>query len=356
MEGGALAMSQKERSRLVVMSRVREQTMTIREASEMVGVSYRQCRRIYKRYVKEGDKGLIHRNRGRPSNRRKAPGVKEIALALYREQYWDFGPTLAAEKLVERDGYEVNHETLRRWLLAAGLWKRQRNRPKHRQWRERKAHFGELVQMVGSHHMWFSGQEDKDCLMDMVDDATGRTLALMSEEETTVAAMRVLWAWVEKYGIPKALYVDWKNVYVTQREPTLEEQLSGELPLTQFGMACKKLGIEILPANSPQAKGRVERKHGVYQDRWVKELRLAGIRDIEGANQSLLGFTESLNTKFAVEPRSSVDFHRPVPQDMDFRSVFCLEEQRTVGNDWVVRYKNHFFQILPQSKLPPAKK
>ena len=167
MEGGALAMSQKERSRLVVMSRVREQTMTIREASEMVGVSYRQCRRIYKRYVKEGDKGLVHRNRGRPSNRRKAPEVKEIALALYREQYWDFGPTLAAEKLVERDGYEVNHETLRRWLLAAGLWKRQRNRPKHRQWRERKAHFGELVQMVGSHHMWFSGQEDKDCLMDM---------------------------------------------------------------------------------------------------------------------------------------------------------------------------------------------
>ena len=251
--------------------------------------------------MKEGDKGLIHRNRGRPSNRRKAPEVKEMALALYREQYWDFGPTLAAEKLVERDGYEVNHETLRRWLLAAGLWKRQRNRPKHRQWRERKAHFGELVQMDGSHHRWFSGQEDKDCLMDMVDDATGRTLALMSEEETTVAAMRVLWAWVEKYGIPKALYVDWKNVYVTQREPTLEEQLSGELPLTQFGRACKKLGIEILPANSPQAKGRVERKHGVYQDRWVKELRLAGIRDIEGANQSLLGFTESLN----MNPESS---------------------------------------------------
>jgi hypothetical protein len=150
--------------------------------------------------------------------------------------------------------------------------------------------------------------------------------------------------------------VDWKNVYVTQREPTLEEQLSGELPLTQFGKACKKLGIEILPANSPQAKGRVERKHGVYQDRLVKELRLAGIRDIEGANQFLCGFTEKLNTKFAVEPRSSADFHRPVSQDMDLRSVFCLEEQRTVGNDWVVRYQNRFFQILPQSNLPPAKK
>ena len=192
--------------------------------------------------------------------------------------------------------------------------------------------------------------------MDMVDDATGKTLSLMSEEETTVAAMRVLWAWVESYGIPKALYVDWKNVYVTQREPTLEEQLSGELPLTQFGRACKKLGIGILPANSPQAKGRVERKHGVYQDRWVKELRLAGFRDIEGANQLLSGFAESLNAKFAVEPRSSADFHRPMPQGMDLRTVFCLEEQRTVGNDWVVRYKNGFFQIGPQSNLPPARR
>jgi len=356
MEGGYLAMSQKERTRLVVMSRVREKTMTIMEAAEMMGMSYRQGRRIYKRYVKEGDKGLIHRNRGRPSNRKKYPEAREAILAIYKECYWDFGPTLAAEKLLERDGYRIDHETLRRWLMAAGLWKKQRKRPRHRRWREPMAHFGELVQMDGSHHNWFEKGGEQVCLMGMVDDATGRTVALMSEEETTRAAMEVLWAWVEKYGIPKALYVDWKNVYITQREPTLEEQLAGELPLTQFGKACQKLGIEILPANSPQAKGRVERKHGVYQDRWVKELRLAGIRDIEGANQFLCGFAESLNTKFAVEPRSSADFHRPVPQGMDLRSVFCLEEQRTVGNDWVVRYKSHFFQIVTQSNLPPSKR
>jgi transposase len=356
MEGGALAMSQRERSRLVMMTRVREKAMTIKEAAELMGMSYRQSRRIYKRYREEGDRGLMHRNRGWPSNRGKAPEIKEIVLALYREQYWDFGPTLAAEKLMERDGYEVDHETLRRWLLAAGLWKQQRKRAKHRQRRERKAHFGELVQMDGSHHKWFEDRGEERCLMDMVDDATGNTQALLSEEETTAAAMEVLWAWVERYGIPKALYVDWKNVYVTQREPTMEEQLAGELPLTRFGRACQKLGIEILPANSPQAKGRVERKHGVYQDRWVKELRLAGIRDVEGANQSLRGFTESLNVRFAVEPRSSADFHRPVPQDMDLRSVFCLEEPRTVGNDWVVRYKSHFFQIVPQSNLPPARR
>ena len=347
-------MSQKERSRLVVISRVREKTMTIKEAAEVMGTSYRQGRRIYKRYVIEGDKGLIHRNRGRPSNRSKSCELREIVLALYREQYWDFGPTLAAEKLVERDGYEVDHETLRRWLLAAGLWKRQRKHAKHREWRERKAHFGELVQMDGSHHRWFEDRGEEECLMDMVDDATGKSLALLDKEETTVAAMKVLWAWVERYGIPKALYVDWKNVYVTQREPTVKEQLAGELPLTQFGRACQKLGIEIITANSPQAKGRVERKHGVYQDRWVKELRLAGIKDTERANQSLTEFTEKLNTKFAVEPRGSADFHLPAPQGMDLRNVFCLEESRTVGNDWVVRYKNRFFQIGPQSNLPPA--
>jgi len=356
MEGGALTMSQRERSRLVMMTRVGEKEMTIKEASEVLRICYRQARRIYRRYLEEGDRGLIHRNRGQPSNRGKDYKVKEAVLCLYGEQYPDFGPTLAAEKLMERDGYEVDHETLRRWLLAAGLWKRQRKRAKHRGQRERKSHFGELVQMDGSHHRWFEDRGEERCLMDMVDDATGKTLALLSEEETTRAAMKVLWAWVERYGVPRALYVDWKNVYVTQREPTLEEQLAGELPLTQFGRACQKLGIEIITASSPQAKGRVERKHGVYQDRWVKELRLEGIRDIEGANQHLCGFTDGINARFAVEPRSSADFHRPVPQGMDLRTVFCREETRTVGNDWVIRYNNRFFQIVSQSNLPPARR
>jgi transposase len=269
MEGGCLEMSQKERLRLAIMSRVRDSGMTIKEASKVLGISYRQAGRIYKRYVEEGDKGLIHRNRGRPSNRGKPLGVKEAVLALYKEQYWDFGPTLASEKLLERDGYQVDHETLRRWLLAAELWNKQRKRPKHRKRRERKAHFGELVQIDGSHHHWFESRGEKACLMNMVDDATGKTLAMMSEEETTIAAMQVLWAWVEKYGIPKALYTDRKNVYITDRELTLEEQLAGELPLTQFGRVCQKLAIEILPANSPQAKGRIERNHGVHQDRLV---------------------------------------------------------------------------------------
>jgi hypothetical protein len=191
--------------------------------------------------------------------------------------------------------------------------------------------------------------------MDMVDNATGITLALMSREETTKAAMEVLRAWIEKYGIPRALYVDRKTVYITDREPTLEEQLAGEEPLTQFGRACQKLGIEIVPASSPQAKGRVERKHGVYQDRLVKELRLAGIHDAPSANAFLTGYVETLNGKFALEPCSPADFHHPVPQGLDLRNVFCLEETRVISNDWVVRYKTRFLQIVPQSNLPPAR-
>jgi len=356
LEGGLIAMSAGERRRLEVLSRVRDSTTKLTEASVLLNLSYRQTCRVWKRYKEEGDRGLVHRSRGQPSNRRKPAKEKESILAIYREQYPGFGPTLASEKLWERNGHLIDHETLRRWLIEADVWKRQRKAPRHRQQRDKKAHFGELVQMDGSHHQWFTGSEEKACLMDLVDDATGTTMARMSKEETTIAAMEALWAWINRYGIPKALYVDWKNVYLTKREPTLEEQLSGELPLTQFGKACKKLAIEIIGASSPQAKGRVERKHGVYQDRAVKEFWLRGIRSIEEANQFLPEFVESLNHKFSLEPMNSADFHRPVPEGLDLKTVFCLEETRTVTNNWVIRYNNRFFQILPQSNLPPAKK
>ena len=348
-------MSRKERGRLEVLSRVRDGEMKLTEAKELLRISYRQTRRIHQRYVREGDQGLVHRSRGRQSNRAKPLEVKERALASCRDRYKGFGPTLASEMIKEREGCEVAPETLRRWLLAAGLWHKQRKRPHHRQRRERKGHFGELVQLDGSHHKWFEDRGPKACLMNMVDDATGRTLAVMSHEETTVAAMEVLGAWVDKYGIPQALYVDWKNVYLTKRDPTLEEQLRGELPLTHFGKACQKLGIEIIPASSPQAKGRVERKHEVYQDRWVKEMRLEGISEVDSANWLLPEFSERLNDKFAVPPRSNTDFHRLVGEGLDLREVFCFEESRTVSNDWVLRYNNRLLQIIRQSPLPPAK-
>jgi hypothetical protein len=254
-------------------------------------------------------------------------------------------------------GWAVDHETLRRWLLMAKKWERQRRRGPHRERRERRAHFGELVQMDGSHHRWFGPDHPKACLMVLVDDAQGTTWAWMAEEETTEAAMRGAWQWCERYGIPRALYADRKNVFVTPREPTIEEQLAGEVPRTEFGRACAKLDIEIISAHSPQAKGRVERKHAVFQDRFVKELRLRGITTIEGANALLAGgFLDELNRKFSCPAREVNDFHRPLPPGLDLGAVFCFEETRTVGNDWTVRWHNRWFQIRGDSRPLPKPK
>ncbi len=352
---GHLTMSSKERRRKSVFDRVLSGEMRLREASERLGLSYRQTRRSYQRFVAEGDGGLVHRSRGRPGNRGKAARLRKKVLRRYRERYGraQCGPTLAAEKLAQ-EGLVVDHETLRRWLMADGQWCKRRKRNRHRSRRERKHHFGELVQMDGSHHRWFGPQGAKSCLMNMVDDATGHTLSLMAAEETTEAAMVLLWRWVERYGIPKALYTDKKTVFVTGREPTIEEQLAGQEPTTAFGKACAKLDIEMITAHSPQAKGRVERNHGVYQDRFAKELVLRGITTIDSANTALQnGFSDELNAKFAKAPISDEDFHRPVPQDMVLEDVLCFEERRTVNKDWTVRHQNRFYQILEQNRPLP---
>jgi len=353
---GHLMMSGKERQRLLVLSRVRDQGMSLKKAAKVLSVSYRQTRRIYKRFIDEGDQGLVHQSRGKTSGRGFDLRVKQTVIDLYKSKYDGFGPTLAAEKLLEEDSIVLDHETLRRWLIKNGLLKRRRKRPSHRKRREPKAHFGELIQMDGSHHLWFEDRSFESCLMNMVDDATKTTLSLMDKEETTLISMRLLLAWIDKYGIPETLYVDRKNVFVTDREPTLEEQLKGETPLTHFGRACKKLGIQIIIANSAQAKGRVERNHGVYQDRLVKEFRLKGINTIDQANEVLAsGFVDNLNTKFAKAPADPKDRHRPVDKTMNLASIFSFEHQRTVGNDFTVRFNNRLFQLLRQNYLPQPK-
>ena len=346
-------MSAKERRRKVEFEGVREGRLTLKEAAAKLDISYRQCRRAYKRFSQEGDAGLVHRRRGRRSNRAKPEAFKREVLDLCRERYEGFGPVLIMEKLAE-DGYPVTREALRLWLLEEGLWRPRRKRARHRQRRDRKEHFGELVQMDGSHHRWFGEEGPQSCLMNMVDDATGTTLSLMGEQETTELAMKTLWQWCKRYGIPKALYTDRKNVFVTDREPTLEEQLAGQEALTEFGKACRKLGIQIITANSPQAKGRVERNHGVYQDRFVKELRLKGSTTIAEANKLLRnGFVKALNRKFAKPAQSGADFHRPLDAGCDLREIFCFEKTATVTNDWTVRCENQFYQILKKNNPLP---
>ncbi len=355
---GRLEMTKKERIRESVFEEVLSGRCRLKDAAARVGLSERQCRRSYKRFCAEGAAGLVHRSRDRPSNRGHPASFKARVVKRYEERYKPrkFGPTLAAEKLA-KEGLVVHPETLRRWLHAAGHAPWRRKRRKYRQRRERREHFGELVQMDGSHHRWFGAERPQSCLMNMVDDAQGTTLSEMGQEETTEAAMRLLWRWIDKYGIPQALYTDRKTVFITDREPTLEEQLAGQEPKTAFGKACAKLGIKIIPANSPQAKGRVERNHGVYQDRLVKEMALRRITTIAGANKLLHnGFTAELNAKFEREAAKPEDYHRPVPKGLDLADVFCIEETRVVQNDWTVRHKNRHYQILGENNPLPKPK
>lgn len=355
---GHLTMSATERKRKDAFLLVRRGVWTLKEACEHLGLSYRQGKRSYARFRSEGDKGLVHLRRGKPSNRCKDEAVRSAALSLYRERFMELemGPTLAAEKLASA-GIEVDHETLRRWLLAAGLWKRRRKRAKHRRQRPRHARFGELVQIDGSHHRWFWKQEAESCLMVAIDDATNTTMAFLSEEETTEAAMRLLWAWIERYGIPWAVYTDRKNVYITEREPTVDEQLAGQQPLTAFGKGCHKLGVKIITARSAQAKGRVERRHGVFQDRFIKELALEKITTLDGANGLLRnGFTNDINTRFCEEASDPRDAHRRLSKSIKLEDVFCYEETRIVTNDWTISWNNQRYQILADNRPAPKPK
>jgi transposase len=356
---GRTAMRTSELKRAGVLARVAAETLTLKSAAALMEVSYRQAKRLYRRYRAEGARGLKHRSAGRASNRGSPPRVRQRVLALIRDKYSGgvderLGPTLAAEHLASEDGVTVDHETLRRWMLAAGLWSRARKRSPHRRRRERMPHFGELVQLDGSFHPWFEDRGPHSCLLTLVDDATGRSLGRFGAQETIWAAVALLRRWIEQYGLPRALYTDWKNVYV--RRPNHEERATGAEPLTQFGRMCARLGIKIIPASSPQAKGRIERNHGTQQDRLVKKLRRKGIADVEVANVFLAAeYWADHNRRFAQAPASADDFHVAVPRGVQLARVFRLEEKRTVSNDWVVRYDNRLLQIERQSERPPAR-
>jgi transposase len=345
-------MSVKERKRLLACSRVAEGHISLLDAARICGLSYRQMRRVWSRYRENGEEGLVHRSRGRSSNRGADETTRREVLARYAERYPDFGPTLAAEKLA-LDGFVLDHETLRRWLAAEGLWKARPRRHPYRSARPRRSRFGELVQLDGSFHDWLEGRGERGCLMQMVDDATGTRVALMCREETTADAMRVLKRWIERYGIPLALYTDRKSVYVTDREPTIEEALEAREPLTEFGRACDDLGIQIIAAHSPQAKGRVERAHKTLQDRLVKELRLAGVSTIESSDEFMCsGYLDSLNARFSVEPADPVDAHRALRRDEDLDSIFSHRESRRVGSDYTLTWHRHSLQLLKARHLP----
>ena len=352
---GEITMSAKERRRLEVLAKVRDGQITLVKATEWLRLSYRQAKRVWRRYRQEGDKGLVHRSRGRTSGRSKGAFFRKAVLELYAQLYWDFGPTLACEHL-EAKGYRIDHETLRRWLIGTGQWERRRRRMRHRQRRERKAQAGELIQMDGSEHDWFEGRGPRAVLMVMIDDATNRTYARFFEGETTVAAMDIFERYARRYGLPRALYVDLDSIYrVPSGQLSLADQLAGQTrPLTQFERAMRTLGVQIVLAYSPQAKGRVERRNGVFQDRLVKEMRLAGINTLAAANTFLdRQFLPHMNRSFTVSAANPHDAHQPIPLDINLTEVLSEEEPRTVDKDWTIRWQNRFLQILKDNPLLP---
>ena len=336
------------------MEMVKQKLKTLKAASLELGISYSQAKRIYQRYLTGGDGALVHGNIGRQSNNRSDEESVKTAVNLYREKYYDFGPTLAQETLFERDGITISISTLRRALLAGGLWKQKRKSSEYRSRRTPRARFGELLQFDGSHHQWFEGRGRPCCLITMIDDATKIRLSQFFDEETLFGAMTVLKMWIELYGIPESLYCDKKNAFILTREPSDAEILAGIVkPKSHFGIACDRLGIEVIPANSPQAKGRVERNHGVDQDRLVKTLRLEGISTIEKANKFLLEkYLPKMNAKFSRPAKSSDDAHvNPGKVKMD--DILCMEFDRRISKDFIVRFQTRLFQILKANKPLP---
>jgi hypothetical protein len=300
---------------------------------------------------------LVHGNVGRHSNHAHPEAARAEVVALIRAEYSGavkkgpgqrFGPTLVAEHLWTDHGILVARSTLRDWMRVAGLWSHaRRRRPTHVR-RERRAHFGELVQLDGSFHDWFEGRgpdgPHRSCLLSLVDDATSTTLSRFHAEETIWAAAAVLQAWIAAYGVPRALYTDWKNVY--KRTPNLNERTRGEAAFTMFGRMCEKLGITIIGAASPQAKGRVERNHGTHQDRLIKKMRRLGLGDAAAANAYLVTtYLPEHNARFAVTAASPVDHHRARDRRRHDDDIFCFEQARVIGQDYVVQYNGRGLQL-----------
>lgn len=315
-----------------------------KEAAKKLGISTRQVRRKLKEFKCLGPVSLAHKLRGNPSNNKMDKNKEEAILKIVKEEYPGFGPTLAAEKLLEKYNIEVNTETLRLKMTDAKLWIPQKRKIKHKEWRERKECLGELVQLDGSDHDWFEGRRERCTLLAFIDDATSKILHLEFADESTRGVMVTARKYFLRYGLPVEFYVDRGKVFKVNKGNIDDERL------TQFGRAMKELEVKITYARSPQAKGRVERTFGTHQDRLVKELRLRNIKVIEEANLFIEEeYLPKHNDKFAKEPKSSADLHRSL-EGYDLENIFSIKERRVLTSDFTLRYKNQWFQLEKEQK------
>ncbi|MGZ2433760.1 transposase [Rhizobium pisi] len=326
---GLIAMSERDLQRIEILSKVIAGHMTMVSAAHVLDLSERQVRRLLERINTGGAASIRHKAIGRPSNNRTSDGVRDYAVTLVRECYADFGPTLAAEKLAELDGLTVSRETLRQWMTEAGLWLSRKQRRTFHQPRLRREAYGELVQIDGSEHRWFEDRGDPCSLLVFVDDATGKLMQLrFVRSESAFSYFEALALYLRDHGAPVAFYSDKHSVFRVAKK-----EAKGGQGMTQFGRALCELNIEILCANSSQAKGRVERMNRTLQDRLVKELRLAGISGMDDGNAFLSGFIERYNGRFAIVPTRSDNLHRPMNLASDrLKEILCKREQRYVGS------------------------
>ena len=326
---GLIAMSERDLQRIEVLSKVSAGRMTMVSAAHVLDVSMRQVRRLLTRMNIGGAASIRHKATGRPSNNRISDGVRDYAVTLVRECYADFGPTLASEMLAERDGLCVSRETLRRWMIDAGIWLSRKQRRTFHQPRLRREAYGELVQIDGSDHRWFEDRGDPCSLLVFIDDATGKLMQLrFVRSESTFSYFEALGLYLREHGAPIAFYSDKHSVFRVAKKDA-----KGGQGMTQFGRALCELNIEILCANSSQAKGRVERMNRTLQDRLVKALRLAHIDDMESGNAFLSNFMDRYNARFSIVPARSNDLHRPLNLAPDrLTEILCKREQRYVGS------------------------
>jgi len=337
--------TQEELKRLNVIHKVLDKSITQTEAAGVLDLTDRHIRRMAARVTKEGDKGIVHKLRGQPAHNCTLDKVKKKALNLCKDIYEGFSPTLASEKLFERDKIKVSRELLRTWFIEEHIAYASRKARPHRNWRERKTNYGQMIQADGSHHDWFEGRGPWCVLMGQIDDATSKVSAEFHDYEGTLPFMASFKSYIETKGIPISVYIDRHTTYKSNKKPSIEDELENREPLTQVGRALKELGVDVIFAHSAQAKGRVERLFRTFQDRLVKEMRLRKIRSIEEANSFLKEYLPVYNKRFFVPAAKSADLHRPLPKGIDLDTILCKKTEHTLRNDFTVAHDKKLYQI-----------
>lgn len=346
MKKDVITMSRKEVRRLPIIHKVINKRLTQVNAAELLDLSDRQIRRIIHKIKAGGDAAITHGNRGQPSPLKLAVPVEEKIMGIVKKRYYDFGPTFAAEKLLECEGLKISKEKLRQLMIGHEInYPRRKKKGKIHQWRERKQCRGEMIQMDGSDHDWLEGRGPKLVFMGYIDDASSEIFGRFYEYEGTFPAMDSFRQYLATYGIPFSLYLDRHSTYKTSRQPNLDEELKGEFAKTQFARMLNELGVKIIFALSPQAKGRIERTFETLQDRLTKELRLAGISTLEGANAFLEKYLPKHNAHFSIKPFKNTNLYRPVPKQLNLEEIFCIKEARAISNGFTFQWRNRKFLV-----------